>query len=364
MPASWTWVLCDSYGVPAAGLDVAAGKTITYRRNSYHEAACVVSAEDDAAYALWDLLERPDTPTLRAYRNGRLRFHGELVPFVEEVDATSAVSSLTFCSGMFDLIQRPNLDERVYTATEQTAIVSHIFANYYANDNGRLLLGSVTPTAVLRDRTINFGATWGDEVIALTRLDGGLELVERPAAALLTSLGYSALGTLDMAATIGVSRDSVRFEHGASTLANATSARRTVGRVVNAAFVRGGNGLYASAIDVPSLAAHGPRYAAEVNPDVTAQATLNARAMAMLRGRVPRLLSISPDPALAPGPFDEWDLGDTVGVLVRRGAVVEEVEGRVNAFTVQIGEDGLESPAIPDPLAPGALRAAVVQLEV
>lgn len=93
---SWTWMLADDLGRNLAELTTAAGKTITDRRNSYTEAGCTISYEDDAAYVLLDYRKR-GVPRLKAYRDGALVFNGYLAPSTGALEE-AALMTLTFRS--------------------------------------------------------------------------------------------------------------------------------------------------------------------------------------------------------------------------------------------------------------------------
>jgi hypothetical protein len=96
--------------------------------------------------------------------------------------------------------------------------------------------------------------------------------------------------------------------------------------------------------------------------DVIEQTTLDDRAQALIRPNATRTVTFSPEPTLAPLPWDDYFLGDTVRFFARRSALAENVAVRVNAFTVVIDEDGNEAFEIPDPTTPeeeASIRASL-----
>jgi hypothetical protein len=85
LPATWNFLLTDNAGVNLAELSTGAGRTLTFARNATPEAHVTISHDDVAAAMLFTAL-RNGIPKLRAYRDGVLRFHGDLAPFDEQLE--------------------------------------------------------------------------------------------------------------------------------------------------------------------------------------------------------------------------------------------------------------------------------------
>jgi hypothetical protein len=65
-------------------------------------------------------------------------------------------------------------------------------------------------------------------------------------------------------------------------------------------------------------------------------------------------VSFTPEPDLAPSPWDDYWLGDTVSFFGRRGAFYEDATMRVDKITVVIDDDGNEAVEVERPGSPEA----------
>ncbi len=98
--------------------------------------------------------------------------------------------------------------------------------------------------------------------------------------------------------------------------------------------------------------------------DVQSQPLLTQKANGLLRPNPIKTISFTPDLGLdnCPKPYDDFWLGDTVHFYGRRGAFSEDHAVRVNAITVVVDENGLETAEVPDPTTPyqdATLRASL-----
>jgi hypothetical protein len=350
--ASWTLLLCDSAWNGLAELTTASGRTIDYRRNSYAEAACVISHDDDAAPILFDAL-RSGIPRLKAYRrsdgasSSALRFAGYLAPFTEGADEAAFIS-LVFRSPFGRLIGdgtgrgRFTAASVAYPATDAGTIATSLITTTNADSPTDLTVGGAQVTKT-RDRAYQF-ANVGEAIINLTNVLDGFDFEEA-----FTETG----ATFNVWAALGQDRPAAQFQYGAETLSNVRAMARTTQPPINRATVVGANGLYALKQDLVSQAAYGLWPAQASASDVTEQATLDDKAQAMLRPDPVKTVTFQPEFGLesCPRVFDDFALGDTVRFYARRGALTESVSTRVNGFKVVIDEDGFEASEIADPAA-------------
>jgi hypothetical protein len=101
----------------------------------------------------------------------------------------------------------------------------------------------------------------------------------------------------------------------------------------------------------------------EIASDVSEQATLDDKAQALLRPDPIKVVAFTPDPTLAPLPWDDYWLGDTVSFFGRRGAFVEDVTARINKITVVIDDEGNEAAAVEQPGTDGDTITSGVEVE-
>jgi hypothetical protein len=355
--AYYSFVLCNAAGVPQAEVTQAAGKQITFTRNSYHEAKLTLSHLDPAAATL-ETLKATGIPSLRVYRNGVLRFCGGLAPYGDAYDgsAGSGQLSLIFRSPFARVLGYGQgngpllLSATTFTGVEQSTIADSLLATANGFWSTPLSHGSVSFTGITRTITWPAGANVGQCIVDLSNMAGGLEFFDDCNGASGTQQGQ-----LDIQPSIGSDRPAAKFEYGPTTLANIAELTRTNTPPVNTCFVIGANGLLVGAQDSTSQGIYGDLLQSEVRPDIQDPGLLNARASAMLRPKWSRIVQFVPDPLLAPKPFDDYGLGDTVRFLARDGSLTDgdnTTALRVNTFTIVVDDSGNEAASIPDPQAP------------
>lgn len=342
--AEWTFMLYDQVGAALAELTHASGKMLTFRRNNYHTANLTLSIEDAEYSTLLTYLQATGIPVLRAYRDQVLRFSGHLYPISEDAEETG-LATLEFRSPLAWLFERRYTGlPYQYVAQDQMLLAQFVIANLTYGVGAAV--GSYTSSGVTRDLAIKAGDNIGDLLLSLTRLSNGIEFIEVPT----TVGGYGASSSISLLyPTAGTDRPAARFEYGADTLANVRHVHRTILRPVNDAYVEGANGIVGHAQDLASQALYNVHQAYESMTDVSLTAQLNARATSLLRPVPSRLITFTPDPALAPKPFDEWTIADTCRFFARRGAMLEAASVRVNSFTLAVDDNGREAFDIPDP---------------
>jgi hypothetical protein len=376
-------MLADRQGSTLAELTTAAGKTLTFRRNACAEVQLTMSHEDDAAALLWEAVRSTGVPTLRAYRDGILRFNGHLAPFGEDAEEQSLLTPV-FRSPFGRLIgegsNRGRFTDNFIEATAQDAgaIATGLIDLYggtgtpgdtsaiFTNADGPVVIaeddfcglgiGDVEATKV-RDRQYQY-ANVGEAIVNLTNVDGGFDFVER-----YVDDGAT-MALFDVLARQGADMPAARFEYGPGTLANVRHIARTTEPPVNKVRVLGGSGLVAEASNDDSIAKYGVYFAQESQTDVMEQTTLDDKAIALLRPNPVKTVQFYPDFGLdaCPKPWDDFWISDRVPFYARRGAFLEDVAVKINSVIVTVDENDNEAPEIPDPTTPdedATLRASL-----
>src|SRR6266498_879173 len=352
---NWTFVLADSAGGNRAELATATGRTLSFQRNSIPEAKLTISHEDPSAPELFAALAN-GIPHLKAYRDGVLRFNGYLAPFDEELEEDCKLN-LTFRGPFGRLLGDGQYPGRF---TGLSAAFGAVDAGQIAKtliqatpSVGISTTGTIEPTKA-RDRDYSY-ANIGEAIVNLTRVRDGFDFEVAPIDS------GSPIGQFNIYASQGADRTgTVLFQYGPETLANVRTVRRQTLPPRNVARILGANGLVGNARDEPSIDAYGEWWVQEQLTDISEQATLDDRAAAALRPTPVNVVSFSPDPALAPSPWDDYWLGDAVSFYGRRGAFEESVTMRVNKVVVVIDDEGNETFEIEDPSTEGeTLRSSV-----
>jgi hypothetical protein len=358
MPA-WSFLLADQSGNPVAELATGAGRSLTFTRNAYPEATVTLSHDDDAASKFFDALST-GIPTLRAYRDGVLRFHGELAPFTETLEEAATIT-LLFRGPFARLIgygQSRGLftaASRIFTATDAGQIAKTLIDE--ATGSGVATTGTIEASKT-RTRTYQY-ANVGEAVTNLTRVLDGFDFE-------VTPIEYASgkIGQLNVYASQGSDRSTtVLFQHGPGTLANVREVTRQTEPPINGSRVLGTNGRSAFKFDLASIAKYGYWIVQETQSDVAEQATLDDKAQALLRPDPVKVVAFTPDPALAPLPWDDYWLGDTVSFYGRRGAFTEDVTARINKITVAIDDEGNEAAQVEQPGTDGDTITSGVEVE-
>lgn len=374
MPGTWTWQLCDTNGDGLAELSTAAGRQITYQRNSPSEAQFTISHEDDAASLLLGSLYSKGVPQLKCYRRGpndsaaTLRFRGWLVAIEEEIEETALLTA-SFRSPFATLYGNGNDTGRfLYSATTYTATDAGLIAkalidstNNYINRAGNPT-GLGTDSALIaltkpRDRTYPLGTNIGSAIVDLTNVLDGFDFYET----FIDGAGQT-LAMFNVVSSQGQDLPAVKFEYGPQTLNNVRSASRTISTPTNAPLVLGGNGLL-SQWTGNNIGVKYNRWETKAEfTDVVEQATLDDKAKGLTRDNPVKTITFQPEYRLSPLPFDDFNLGDIVRFYARRGAFTEATTGlnsptqptpvRINGFTVTIDENGFETAEIDDPISP------------
>lgn len=338
MPST-TLVLCDQAGQEVADLEATC--TIRRERSRAMSVKPKLRHDDDAAAELFAALPN-GIPQARYYRDGTLRFSGLWCPQRETAGEDDSLVEAEFRSPFARLERRFLEAETVYTGQDAgLGIAWDLIADQNALSATGLIQGDIDAT-VNRDRTYEAGKQVAEAVVQLTEVDGGFDFIET---FLDPTVSGGALAEFNVHAALGSDRtDTVRFEYGPGTLANCLSVERTIELPVNRVVVIGGEGTVpAVAQDAASIAIYGRYMAVEQHSDVTIQSTLQEKADGLLQPDPIEVVTFEPDPATAPQPFDDYDVGDTAGFLARDGALQIDAAQRIDAFEIDIDENGNES---------------------
>lgn len=358
--ANLSFLLADHAGSNLAELNTANGRVLTFTRNGVPEVRLTLSHDDEAAGLLLDEL-RNGIPLLRAYRDGVLRFHGYLGPFSEELEEATRLNLLfrgPFGRLLGDGQARGRfLTYATFEATDAGWIAKQLLDQVQAGGTAGIATGAIETTK-LRDRTYE-NVNVGEAIINLTRVLDGFDFEVSP----IEMVG-GIIGQFNVYASQGTLREDARFEYGPDTLRNVRKVTRQMQPPVNVGRVLGANGLMGFKYDAASIATHGTWDQQESLSDVSEQVTLDDRAQALLRPNWIRVVGFTPEPALAPSPWDDYWLGDTVPFYGWRGAFEEATLSRISKITVVVDDEGNESAEIEDPESEGGVIESRVETEV
>lgn len=363
----WSLDLHDQNGSLLAADIPAAGRQLTFQRNTFSECSFALAHEDEAARVLLDALKHNGTPTLRAWRRGPndtasvCRFAGHLAPFTEDLEEQAIFTPVfrspfarllgegqdrgRFTGAPGDLAPGETVDFwNGGAGTDAGTIAASLINTANADGPTGLVVGTIESTKN-RGRVYQY-ANVGEEVVNLSSLLDGFDFEEQP----ISSGGD--LATFVVFAQQGTDAPSARFEYGPGTLGNVRSVSRTTEPPINAVRVLGANGLAAYREHADSIAKYGLCPAQISASDVDVQATLDDRAWETLRPNPVKTLSFTPEYGVPSCPrlWDDFFLGGRVQFFGRRGAFYEDAAVRLNAASLVIDDAGFESVEVPDPL--------------
>lgn len=345
----WGLELTDQAGATTADAGTGQQRAFTFTRNAPADIKIGFDTEGEAAAKLTDTLIDGGMPRLRGWRDGTLRFHTSWAPMSE--DATVDQVQLAACA-----FQSPDgiLAQRYVDPPFQTLFGGPV--TFTQIDAGQIWWGLIdttnqdSPTGIvqgsieatmLRDRTYDLGKQLLETGQELTGVIDGFDYEIAPTWDPDTP---AVLGELNVHAHQGSDRTAdVVFEYGPATLGNLQTFGRQWQLPVNRAFVLGTDGLIGVAENTASQDKYGLYVAQDQQLDVSEQATLDAKAQAMLRPDPVRVVSFTPSPTAAPQPWDDYWLGDTVAVRARSGSITEDVAVRINQIVVTLDEEDNET---------------------
>jgi hypothetical protein len=152
--------------------------------------------------------------------------------------------------------------------------------------------------------------------------------------------------TLTVYNTLGSNKaSSVFFQYGQDTLANADSATVSYQPPANSLFWTDPKGVLhrsASGYSSSSVAAYG-EYSSTYNSMARRDQSDDDRSAARLRTSWRKVIEITPDPVIAPQPWTDYFLGDTVSVRVKRDSLDLVTSQRINKITVGTDDQNRET---------------------
>lgn len=339
MAAAWTFQLCDHAGSALAEITAYQGVTLSFGRNQSAEVGISVSIEGDVASLVVSALTN-GIPILKGYRQEgatkTLRFKGHLVQVQEQAEQ-DATATYVFRDPLGSTLARRFTDASVaFSADDQGQIIKSLIdtANSEA-DTGVVTTGGTIETTKDRDRTYESKPV-AEAIIEMTEVLDGPDILLTPVESGATC------STLNVYASLGDDQPGAMFGYGGATVANVQSVQRFTTPPCNKVRVLGADGKTSDKSDSASIALYGVWMDVQSASDVIEQTTLDDKAQEAIRPSPIRTVSWTADPARCPQPWEDWDLGDTVRFVARRGSLVEALSTRVNGFTIALDDGGRE----------------------
>ena len=368
----WRWYLGKSADLSLLGeLDAATKRKISLALNNPESASFSINTLEDIAPKIDEL-----STCLLAYRNGRMKWSGPVWTVSDELPAGSVDVA---CVGWYELFNKrllkcgPNAPvsmptttaiAQTYTEKDQTAIIADLIARTLLDSvflNPKITIGSVPSTFAnggSRNITYQQFQNIGQAIINMANVENGFDFHVDPVT-LLFNMYHSLIAPDVPGMTIRGRGDHRRntvfgYKWGPSNIARLKRVK-DASKVVNDEYVLGQFGL-GNQTDAGSIAEYGKLTQQASLSDVVSPTILKSYAAAQVAifSQPQSIYSFDVLPYSTeidvPQPFDDFDIGDVVGLGANYGRVKVPAAGsgpnalpvRLFAFDIEIGEEGQE----------------------
>jgi hypothetical protein len=345
---AWSFVLANQAGTTIDVLDGSAKQVqLEYQRSDVSKAIVQLDVDDDRAFTLITQVASI-TPRLYAYRDGVLKFAGFLTS-IEQTADNEANLTATFEDGLALLRYRiSRADIEWYDQNSANIIASTSTVGSYpsllsqANENTAtgLVAGTVTASTVVIDDLLISREVILDRVLELSKLTGGPDLRVNPQAQ------GSTLATLDVGPLYTSTTPTITFGYGAGTPVNVLSVAQQITPPQTRVLVIGNEVESSSTVTAAITTAEsalGRWESVEQRAELYSSTDCQNTADALVRAGWSQTISFTPDPAIAPQPLQDYNVGDPVRLTAIRGSIAADATVRVNKIALTIDNSGVET---------------------
>lgn len=345
---AWSFVLASSGGATIDILDGSAKQVqLEFNRSDISKATVQLDVDDDRAFTLITQVAGA-TPRLYCYRDGVLKFAGFLTS-IEQTADNEANLTATFEDGLALLRYRvSDADLQYYLQNSANIIASSSALGSYtslltqanANTATGLVAGTVTATTVVIDSLLISREVILDRVLEISRLTGGPDLRVNPQAQ------GSTLATLDVGPLYTATTPTITFGYGPGTPVNVLSVAQQITPPQTRVLVIGADVESWSTVtaDITNAETGVGRWeAVEQRSDIQSTTDCQNTADALVRTGWRQTINFTPDPAIAPSPLQDYNVGDPVRIVASRGSIASDATVRVNKIVVTVDNSGVET---------------------
>lgn len=345
---AWSFVLANQAGTTIDVLDGSAKQVqLEFQRSDVSKAIVQLDVDDDRAFTLITQVASI-TPRLYAYRDGVLKFAGFLTS-IEQTADNEANLTATFEDGLALLRYRiSRADIEWYDQNSANVIASTSTVGSYpsllsqANENAAtgLVAGTVTASTVVIDDLLISREVILDRVLEISKLTGGPDLRVNPQAQGAT------LATLDVGPLYTSQTPTITFGYGAGTPVNVLSVAQQITPPQTRVLVIGNEVESSSTVTAAittAEAAVGRWESVEQRAELYSVTDCQNTADALVRAGWSQTISFTPDPAIAPQPLQDYNIGDPVRLVAIRGSIAADATVRVNKIALTIDNSGVET---------------------
>ena len=345
---AWNFVLANQAGTTIDVLDGSAKQVqLEYQRSDVSKAIVQLDVDDERAFTLITQVAGA-TPRLYCYRDGVLKFAGFLTS-IEQTADNEANLTATFEDGLALLRYRiSDADLQYYLQNSANIIGSSSALGSYtslltqanASTPTGLVAGTITATTVVIDSLLISREVILDRVLEISRMTGGPDLRVNPQAQ------GSTLATLDVGPLYTATTPTITFGYGPGTPVNVLSVAQQITSPQTRVLVIGADvGSWSTVTaDITNAETGVGRWeAVEQRSDIQSTTDCQNTADALVRTGWRQTINFTPDPAIAPSPLQDYNVGDPVRIVASRGSIASDATVRVNKIVVTVDNSGVET---------------------
>ena len=356
--ARYSFKLCKASGEPLGDIDSAVARALDFQLSSPAKADVTMMLDQDLTGLLVPgfsrlkvFRERSAAEIATGLTTSPLVFYGHLP--VQNVDVDPAQNQVTasFLDPRWVLTRRYSLGTETFAATDQGAIAWGLVNAQNGRSGGDTWIRQGgTTTSILRDRTYDRQLV-SQLLDDLTQLIDGCDLDCDPVDGYATGLGR-VMGNLRAYAKQGSDRPNVHFQYGPDLATNTGNIRLTYAELTTVATVvgqpdpaTGSATALSSTYGSPTTDGFGVLEAYSSDPDVSVQATLDAKARGVVLAAqgIRPILTIDAPSSEAPRALEDYQLGDTIRASLSKGAFrVVQKTVRVHGINIKLSAEGDE----------------------
>ena len=345
---AWSFVLANNAGTTIDVLDGSAKQVqLEYQRSDVSKAIVQLDIEDERAITLIQQVVSI-TPRLYCYRDGVLEFAGFLTSIEQTADNEGTLTA-TFEDGLALLryrISGANLEyynqnsANIIASSGALGSFTSLLSQANASTATGLTAGTITATTVVIAELLISREVILDRVLEISRMTGGPDLRVNPQAQ------GSTLATLDVGPLYTGTTPAAYFGYGPGTQVNVLSVAQQITPPQTRVIVVG-NEVEASSTVTANIttaeSALGRWEVVEQRSDLESTTDCLNTADADVRASWTQTISFTPDPAIAPSPLSDYNIGDPIQITVNRGSLAADATARVNKIGITIDNSGVET---------------------
>lgn len=349
---AWNFVLANQAGTTIDVLDGSYRQVqLEYQRSDIGKAIVQLDVDDERALNLIRQVAG-GAARLYCYRDTTLKFAGFLTSIEQSADDEATLTA-TFEDGLALLRYRVSEGTQdspvewflqnsadIIASTSTVGAYRSLLSQANFNAATGLVAGTITPTTVVIDSLNMTREVILDRVLEISRMTGGPDLRCNPQAQGAT------LATLDVGPLYTSQTPAVSFGYGSTTQANVLSVVQQITPPQTRVVVLGNEveGSSTATTNVTNAEAGLGRWeGVEQRSDLQSTTDCVNTADALVRANWTQTISFTPDPAIAPSPLTDYNVGDPVSIAALRGSIAVSAVARVNKIGITIDTSGVES---------------------